>query len=390
MKYAFSNEEETRKKLAEFIISAQRLSMDEECAKFEKNFAVYQGQKEAIFFNSGGSANLAMFQALKNMGLLKNGDKIGFSALTWSTNLMPIIQLGMEPVAIDCDPETLNVMSGTLKKRLEETELQALFITNVLGLAGDLDEIRKVCREKKIMLLEDNCESLGTELKKGGKTGTFGEMASFSFFVAHHMSTVEGGMICTDNCEYAEMLRIVRANGWDRNLSPERQKKWREKYKVDSEFEAKYTFFDLGFNLRPNEMTGFLGNSQLKYLPENVLKRQSNYLLLEKAVMSNPELMTLKHDNIKVLSNFAFPVMCRSNELRRKYISIFEKAGVETRPVIAGNIQKQPFYKKYVSRNYELPGADIVHDCGFYCGNCPEMSDDDLSVIASCIEGKNV
>jgi len=388
MKCAFSHEEETKRKLAEFIVSAPRLSMDEQCAMFEKEFAAYQGQKDGIFFNSGGSANLAMFQTLKNLGLLKNGDKIGFSALTWSTNLMPIIQLGMEPVAVDCDPPTLNVMSHNLKKRLAETKLQALFITNALGFAGDLDEIKNICRENKMLLLEDNCEALGSELKNGGKTGTFGGMASFSFFVAHHMSTVEGGMICTDNSEYAEMLRIVRANGWDRNLSPDQQEKWRARYGVGSEFEAKYTFFDLGFNLRPNEMTGFLGRCQLKYLPENVRKRQENYLRLEKAALSNSDLLGFKHDHIKLLSNFAFPVMCKSMEFKEKYISIFKKTGVEARPMIAGNIQKQPFYKKYVPKLYDLPGADAVHDCGFYCGNCPELNDEELNVITDCLSGK--
>jgi len=222
MKNAFLNEYETKKALSEFILQAGRLSMDAECLKFERKFADYQGRKEATLFNSGSSANLAMLQALKNLGRLKDGDRVGFSALTWSTNSMPIIQMGLIPVAIDCDAQTLNVMSHNLGERLGQTEMQALFLTNALGFTGDIDRVRTVCQERNILLLEDNCESLGTVLPSG-KAGNFGLGSSFSFFVAHHMSTIEGGMVCTDDQEFTEMLRIVRANGWDRNLTAQQQ-----------------------------------------------------------------------------------------------------------------------------------------------------------------------
>lgn len=385
MKNAFSNEQEAKEKLAQFIIKAGRLSMDEQCAKFEKEFAAFQGQKDAVLFNSGGSANIAIFQTLKNMGKLKDGDRVGFSALTWSTNLMPIIQLGMIPVAVDCNPETLNAMSGNIKERLSTCDLKAMFITNALGFAGDLDNIRDICRENGIILLEDNCEALGTELPDG-KTGTFGEMSSFSFFVAHHMSTIEGGMVCSNDEEYIEMLRIVRANGWDRNLTANQQHKWRKKYNIDSEFEAKYTFFDLGYNIRPTEITGFLGRYQLQFLQDNIKARESNYLRLEPIVDSNPDLIAFDRKHIKTLSSFAFPVLCKNASAKEKYLSQFAGAGVEIRPMIAGNIQKQPFYLKYVKDVYELPGADKIHHCGFYCGNYPELTESDLQTLSSCLQ----
>ena len=151
----------------------------------------------------------------------------------------------------------------------------------MLGFVGDLDKIKKVCEERDIILIEDNCESLGTQLPSG-KAGNFGLGASFSFFVAHHMSTIEGGMVCTNDEEFAEMLRIVRANGWDRNLSASQQIKWRKKYNITSEFEAKYTFYDLAFNVRPTEITGFLGLFQLQFLDGNIKTREENYLRLEK------------------------------------------------------------------------------------------------------------
>lgn len=384
MKNAFLNEHETKKALAEFILQADRLSMDKECAAFERKFGAYQGRKEAVLFNSGGSANLALLQALKNLGKLADGDKIGFSALTWSTNTMPIIQMGMVPVAIDCEPAYLNVMSYNLESTLKTTDIKALFLTNVLGFTGDISKVRELCARNNIILIEDNCESLGTELPDG-KAGNFGLCASFSFFVAHHMSTIEGGMLCTDDEDLAEMLRIVRANGWDRNLTAKQQVKWRKKYNISSEFEAKYTFYDLGFNFRPTEITGFLGQYQLQFLDSNIKARESNYLRLEKIMKENEDLVILKHDHITCLSTFAFPIVCKSPELREHYLARFSGAGIEIRPMIAGNMQRQPFYKKYVKDCYDLPGTDFLHDNGFYCGNYPELTETDLETISSCL-----
>ncbi len=384
MKNAFLNEHETKKALAEFILKADRLSMDAECLKFERKFSEHQGRKESILFNSGGSANLAMLQALKNLGRLKDGDRVGFSALTWSTNTMPIIQMGMVPVALDCDVNTLNVMSRHLEERLQQVDMQALFLTNVLGFTGDIDRVRSLCAERGIILIEDNCESLGTVLPSG-KAGNFGVAASFSFFVAHHMSTIEGGMVCTDDADLAEMLRIVRANGWDRNLTAVQQHKWRKRYDIHSEFQAKYTFYDLGFNLRPTEITGFLGQFQMQFLDANIQCRESNYLRLEQIMVKNPDLILLKHEHISTLSTFAVPVVCKTPELRDHYLARFAGAGIEIRPMIAGNMQRQPFYEKYVKEKYDLPGTDFVHSNGFYCGNYPELSETDLETIGGCL-----
>lgn len=384
MKNAFLNEHETKKALAEFILQAERLSMDVECSNFEKKFATFQGSGDAILFNSGASANLAILQALKNLGKLNEGDKVAFSALTWSTNTMPIIQMGLVPVPIDCDPQTLNVMADNLEDRLLQVGIKAFFITNVLGFTGDLDNIRRLCKANDIILLEDNCESLGTVLPSG-KTGNFGLAASFSFFVAHHMSTIEGGMVCTSDPEMAEMLRMVRANGWDRNLTSQQQYQLRKKYEINSEFEAKYTFYELAYNMRPTEITGFLGQYQMRFLEENIRCRENNYLRLEKIMKENDDFVMLNHQHINTLSTFAFPVVCKTPELREHYLARFSGAGIEIRPMIAGNIQRQPFYKKYVTEYYELPGTDFLHFNGFYCGNYPELTEMDIETICSCL-----
>lgn len=385
MKSAFLREHETKLALAEFIVQSKRLSMDVQCAEFEKAFAAFQNRRGAVLFNSGGSANLAILQALKNLGMLKEKSRVGFSALTWSTNVMPIIQMGMVPVPIDCEPTTLNSMASNLEARLSEEKLDAFFITNALGYAGDLDRIQALCESKGIVLLEDNCEALGTELP-AGKTGNFGYASSFSFFVAHHMSTIEGGMVCSDDEELIEMLRIVRANGWDRNLTSGSRIKWRRRFGITNEFQAKYTFYDLAFNLRPTEITGFLGLKQLEYLPENIQTRERLYMRLVEQQRGNPDFVTLDYSHLKVLSAFAFPVVCKTPELRVKYLEQFSGAGVEIRPMIAGNMLRQPFYKKYAKTSATLKGADFLHDCGFYCGLYPELTESDMETLGACLQ----
>lgn len=385
MKHAFLEEKETKKKLAEFIVSSDMFSMGKHCRTFEEQFAQYQQSKYAVLFNSGGSANLALLQALKSMGKLKEGDKVGFSALTWSTNVMPIIQMGLIPVPIDVSTETINVMADNLKERLQETDLQAFFATNVLGFAGDLEQIAALCKERGVLLLEDNCESLGVKLA-GKKTGNFGLAATFSFYVAHHMSTIEGGMICTDDEELYNLLKITRANGWDRNVDPDKQAQIRMPYQID-EFYAKYSFFELGFNLRPTEITGFLGIEQLQYLEQNIAVRNRNYAVFESVIQENNELLPIQHAHISRISPFGLVILCQSPELRKKYLERFIQADIEIRPVIAGNMQNQPFYQKYVKQLYALPNTDFVNQCGFYCGNYPELTDEDVETICGCLRG---
>ncbi len=388
IKNAFLEDAETKRALADFIMSAEKLSMWKQCWMFEEAFAKKQGRKEAILFNSGGSANLAMFQALKNLGRLKDSDMVGFSALTWSTNSMPIIQVGLKPVAIDCDADTLNVMSHNLEERLKEVKLNAFFATNVIGFAGDLYAIQNLCRKNNILFLEDNCESLGTELPQG-KTGNFSLGSSFSFYVAHHMSTIEGGMVCTDDEAFAEMLRIVRANGWDRNLHPHQQAKWRATPEgTKSEFYSKFLFHDLGFNFRPTEITGFLGLYQLQFLDRNIKTREQTFLRCEEIIQKNEDLIPVKRDHINLVSSFVIPVIAKTPDLRDAYLEKFISTGVEVRPMIAGNIQKQPFHKKYVRETYPLPNTDFLHTNSFYCGNCPDYTEEEIRTIMSCLEKK--
>lgn len=275
IKSTFYKEKVTKQRLSNFIQNSNHLSFDKVCESFEQQFSEWQGRKECILLNSGSSANLAIIQALLNLNKLKKGDKVGFSAVTWSTNVMPIIELGLVPVPIDVELDTLNVSKRTVKQCLQKHSLKALFLTHLLGFCDDIDLIALFCKDKKILLIEDTCESLGS-VYKGKKLGNFGFASTFSFYVGHHMSTIEGGAVCTDNEDLATMLRLVRAHGWDRNLTFAKQESIRKKFHLNSSFYNRYTFYDLGYNLRPTEITGYLGKIQLKYLPEIIKKRQKN------------------------------------------------------------------------------------------------------------------
>lgn len=382
IKSAFYKEKETKEGLAKFVASTSLFSMGEECRKFEENFAKKQGRKFSVFVSSGSSANLVLVQSLLNLGRLKKNDRIGFSALTWSTNIMPLIQLGLTPVPIDCSLRTLNVSPLELEKYAQG--LKGLFLTNVLGFCDDIEKISEICKAHDLVFFEDNCESLGSSVN-GKLLGNFGEASTFSFFVGHHLSTIEGGMICTDDEELHDMLLLTRIHGWDRNLSEIRQKKIREKNQVD-DFYAKYTFYDLAYNARPTEINGFLGNSQLPYLDEIVFKREGNFKLFHYVSKKNDDFYPSNFSHMDTVSNFAYPLIMKDEEKTEKYKSRFLKNGVEMRPIIAGSMVRQPFYRKYITEHGKCENADFIHDNGLYFGNNPEMTQSELEELCRMME----
>lgn len=384
IKSTFFNEQATKESLTKFIMKSPILSFSKQCERFEKKFAAYQGRKEAVFVNSGSSANLAMLQALINIGQLKAGDSVGFSALTWSTNTMPLIQLGLRPVPIDVELDTLNVSLRLLKQatRSRTRQLKALFLTNLLGFCDDIDAIQRYCKEAGIVLIEDNCESLGSEYQ-GKKLGNYGLASSFSFYVGHHMSTIEGGMVCTDDEDFATMLRLVRAHGWDRNLAYKHRRKIRSKFQVNSSFYSRYTFYDLGYNLRPTEIAGFLGNNQLKHVPTIIKRRQENFARIASALYSKTDrYYPVRYDHMDFLSNFAVPVICKSVALRDELVKKCANK-IEIRPIVGGDMTQQPFFGKYV-KNYRektATNSKLIHQQGLYFGNNPDMTAAEIEFI---------
>lgn len=382
IKSTFYNEPETAKKLASFVAKTKQLSFGPHCEQFEQEFAAYQGRKHCIMVNSGSSANLALIQALVNLGRLKPQDTVGFSSVTWSTNVMPLMQLGLTPVPVDIALDTLNISPATLQDVLTKTPLKALFMTHILGFCDDLAAIRTICEQAGILLIEDTCEALGT-IYQGQKLGNFGLASTFSFYVGHHLSTVEGGAICTDDNELATMLRIVRAHGWDRNLPPAEQGTVRQRHNLNSVFESRYTFYDLGFNLRPTEIAGYVGTVQLPYLDEIIQKRSSNFRrLADELYGADSVYLPLRYDHIDFVSNFAIPLICRSAAQRDALVALCDRR-VEIRPIVGGNITRQPFFRKHAPEFSDMsyPNAEVLNTQGLYFGNNPELTEEELQTL---------
>lgn len=380
IKSSFYNEKDTKIQLCKFIKKTNRFSIGEETEKFENNFTQYQGRKYCVFVNSGSSANLAILQSLLNMGYLQKGDSVGFSALTWSTDVMPLIELGLIPVPIDCELDTLNVSSRTLKNAIKHHPIKVLLLTNLLGFCDDIDKISSICKHDNIILIEDNCESLGT-VYKGKKLGNFGFASSFSFYVGHQMSTIEGGAICTDDRDLYIMLQMVRAHGWDRNLPKDIQKEIRVKHNMDRTFYSDFAFYELGYNLRATELQAFIGNVQLEYLPEIIKKREENFFTFSDEIYFEEDYYyPMRYNHIDTISNFAVPVICRSKEI---HDMIIEKCRniVEIRPIVGGDMTKQIFYRKYVGNNKSMSNASLIHEQGLYFGNNPELTDKEIKTI---------
>lgn len=382
IKSTFYNEKNTKKLLCKFILKADKLSIGEQCRKFEQKFSNYQDRKHCLFVNSGSSANLALIQALLNLGRIKKGDAVGFSALTWSTNVMPLIQLGLHPVAIDIELDTLNISTRTLEEVLKKRKIKMLFLTNLLGFCDDIDAVSQLCKQQNIIFIEDNCESLGT-VYKGKKLGNWGLASTFSFYVGHHMSTVEGGAVVTDDEELMTMLHLVRAHGWDRNLTEDKQLFLRVKHDVNSTFYSRYTFYDLGYNLRTTEIQGFLGNNQIRYLPTIIKKRERNFLFMAKQIYARTDLFyPIRYDHIDRVSNFAVPVICRSQKIRDALVKVCD-GKVEIRPVVGGDMTKQPFFRLYQGKTEKTNtrNAELVHTQGLYFGNNPELTKKEMDTI---------
>ena len=390
IKSTFYKEAQQKRRLSRFVLSAKQLSFGPECERFEASFAKYHQRKHAVMFNSGSSANLALIRALMHLQKLKSSDLVGFSAVTWSTNVMPLVQFGLRVFPVDAEIDTLNMSAATLERALDalKEKPKALFLTNVLGLCDDIDAIVRICKKKNILLLEDNCESLGSRYK-GKLLGNFSFASTQSFYVGHIMSTIEGGMVVTDDAELALMLRLVRAHGWDRNLGEKDQRKIRAQHGIKSAFHGKYTFYHDGFNLRPSEVNGFIGNDQIKYLDEIIHRRENNYRKIAQHINADNRYIPIRYSHMEKLASFSIPIICRSEKIRDQLVRRCRDI-VEVRPVLAGDMTQHPFFRrlpKKIAISIATPNADLIHRQGMYFGNNPELNASERASIIHVIRG---
>ncbi len=379
------NEQETKDKLCNFIQEAQQLSIGQYCKKFEELFAQWQWRTYCVFFNSGSSANLALIQAMLNIWKLQKWDKVWFSSLTWSTNPMPLIQLWLTPIPVDIEQDTLNISLDTFKKTHQSHDIKVLFLTNLLGWCDDsLWELHEYCNQHSIILLEDNCESMGTVFQ-WKKLWNYSLASTFSTYVGHHMSTIEWWMVCTDDGDLYDMLVMTRAHGRDRNMNPERQQLIRAKHNIDG-FYSKYTFYTLWFNLRPNEINWFLWCDQLQYLDETIRIREEQAHAFISEINNNDDFYSLRTDHLDTFSNFAIPVICKSSEILQHYTDKFNTAGVEIRPIVWWDMTQQPFWIQYYWKSTNNTNANLLHQQGFYFGNSPEYTAEETNILLTLIK----
>ncbi len=352
------------------VLLSGRLTMSNITKKFEKYFAKKIGSKYALMVNSGSSANLLALFCLINpykKNRLKKGDECIVPSLCWSTSLWPIIQAGLSPVFADVNLETFTLDLETIKKNITK-KTKAIMILNVLGNCSEMDRIKNFCNKKKIYLIEDSCEALGSKYKNK-YLGTFGNFGTFSFYYSHQITSGEGGMIVCDSKQDFNILKSLRAHGWDREINKKNVKD--------------FNFINEGFNLRPLDITASVGLNQFKRLNKLKSTRAKNRDNLIKSLKLskkwNNQFSFFNPQKNLDPSWFGFPLMINKNKIKSKvnFLKFLNKNQIETRPIISGNFINQPAIKKYKIRyrRSDLKNSQDIEDRGFFIGLPTEILD---------------
>ncbi len=373
------------------VLRSDRLTMGHQVETFEQQFAAKMGVRHAIMVNSGSSANLLAFFALANPFLaeeqgrpiLKPGDEIIVPALTWSTTIWPIMQAGCVPVLVDSDPFTLQMHASAVRAAINP-KTRAICVVHVLGNAVVMDEITALAKKHNLWLIEDTCEALGTR-HQGRYVGTFGDIGTYSFYFSHHITTIEGGMVVTNDDTLADLCLSMRAHGWVRHM-----KKGAEIAKRYPDIDSRFLFITTGFNLRPTEVNAALGIGQLKRLTGFNERRNvvADALIAEfTPLIASGHFTPMQITPDTVPGWFGFPVICRDVATRKGLLGHLENKGIETRPIIAGNLARQPGTIRFPHRiSGLLDGADRVMDCGLYWGTHPMMNEADIAYISQTVK----
>jgi CDP-6-deoxy-D-xylo-4-hexulose-3-dehydrase len=352
--------------VASKLLSSGKLTMGPEVAEFEKQFAKYIGTKYAVMFNSGSSANLGILAALRYMknSPIKPGDHIIVPAVSWSTTYYPVNQCDFILDFVDIDLQTLNIDPKLVESAISP-KTKAIFAVNLLGNPANLMELKRIADEHNILLIEDNCESLGAEINEQ-KTGSFGMAGSHSFFFSHHICTMEGGMVSTDSLELAETMISLRAHGWTRGL-PNQNSVFN---KSNNHWEDFFRFVLPGYNLRPLEISGAIGQVQLRKFPSFLQARRSNAKKFTELLFNSNSYQI--QQEIGNSSWFGFSIILKGSlqGKRELLLKVLAENKVDTRPIVAGNFTINPVMEHLkFSTLPNLPNANLIHTEGFFVGN---------------------
>lgn len=362
------------------LLSGQ-LTMGAQVREFELKFSQFIEAPFAVMVNSGSSANLLACSAISNpvrARHLTRGSKVAVPAVCWSTSLWPIVQVGLVPVLVDVDPKTLNLSIRSLESTIEKHDIRAVMMVHILGNSTELGELFHLVNENDLILIEDTCESLGSKYQ-GRYLGTFGDFGTFSFYFSHHMTTIEGGMVIAKNKDDCDLLKCLRAHGWSREHSNKAELESTYDY-IDSRF----LFINMGYNLRPMEIQASFGIEQVKRLETMNTHRRENVKKLRKIFFEHPLWESQLHfpeaTNYLDPCWFGFPFLIdqKLQVNRKKFTKGLLKRGIDTRPIVSGNMALQPAIKYF---NVDLSmgpfvGAQTVHERGFFIGCHSKPLDD--------------
>ena len=348
------------------VIDSDKFTMGEYVKRFENNFGKFINRKFCVMVSSGSAANLLSIASLfyTKKPMLKTGDEVIVPAVSWSTTYFPLQQFGLRLKFVDIDLRTLNYDLNALNEAVSNNT-KMIVAVNLLGNPNDFDKIKNIIENKNIIIFEDNCESLGAEFKNK-QAGTFSLLGTFSTYFSHHISTMEGGFVTTDNEELYHILLSIRAHGWTRNLP----KKNFVANKSDNWFEESFRFVLPGYNVRPVEMSGAIGLKQLEKLPSFLKKRRENASLFVSLFKDHPDFLIQKEIGKSSWFGFSLIIKPGSTKNRKDVIEILEKNKVEYRPIVTGNFVRNDVLKyfNYTIHN-KLKNADHLHDNGFFVGN---------------------
>ena len=347
-------------------------TIGKEVQNVEKKIQKLLKTKNAIMLNSGGSANFLIFYLLTSVYAKKNhklkpGDEVITPAVTWSTTVAPIIQNNLTPVLVDVNLSTYDINIELIEKSITK-KTRAIMLVHPLGQVCEMERILNICRKYNLLLIEDNCESIGAKYKNKF-SGTFGLFSSISMYQSHHISSVEGGLILTDNNYYADILRSMRANGWLREVTNEkiRKKFISENKNIDQSFMFPY----IGFNLKPTDMAAALVLKQIDKLNSFISIRQKAAKNLISGLKKYNKFLILPQ-NINNIKNswFTFPITVKPNNKfnKNELVDFLTKKKIANRPIIAGNIAEQPFLKKFKFKNSILKNSKLIMKSGFFIG----------------------
>lgn len=346
--------QEERQMLSDFVLNSSKLTQGEKVKEFENAWSEWMGVKHSVFVNSGSSANLLVVQAAHD--LYSVGDWTAQSC-TWATNIAPIMQLGGGLHLVDTDLQNLGPSCDDLELLFHDNEIKYLFLTHLLGIPAFTDKLIELCEKHNVMVFEDCCESHGATWKQN-KVGTFGKASTFSFYYGHHMTTIEGGMICTNDTKFYEHLLLLRSHGLLRELPTESRKN----HVVDGVNE-KFTFLCPGYNVRSSDLNAVLGLSQIKKM-DDVVKRRNQNLVRYLSQLDDNKYLT--HFPEIGTSSFAFPIITSGDISIHRVEEVLENNSIECRPLIAGNLARHPMC---LGLSNDFPVSDYIHDNGLYVGN---------------------